>query len=234
MHIRFATRLTLLLALLVPMPALAQGAYIGASVTGDVLRLSSQNIDTGADFSGSGEAIGFALRLGTPVGSIWGVEAELARSSEIRWQDDFSARPSTALTFTGTVDVYSVSTVPAIYSYSLKTRQRMTTFSTSAWVRQQVSQKVSLVYLGGLAFSRMAREAELSFVPLPNIIFVGVARPVLAPQTTKSIDYGTHPVAGVEAKIALTEHVEIVPGIRLMGLGSGWLVRPAVGIGWVW
>jgi hypothetical protein len=37
---------------------------------------------------------------------------------------------------------------------------------------------------------------------------------------------------GFEACIGLTEHVNLVPGVRLHGLENGWLLRPAVGLEW--
>jgi hypothetical protein len=36
----------------------------------------------------------------------------------------------------------------------------------------------------------------------------------------------------VEARVGLTENLERAPGVRLIGLENGWLVRPAVGLGW--
>jgi hypothetical protein len=49
-------------------------------------------------------------------------------------------------------------------------------------------------------------------------------------------EYGVGPVAGIEARIRMTEHVRLVPGVRIHGLGGpiseGWLVRPSVGLSW--
>src|SRR5688500_5865962 len=65
------------------MPAFAQSTYVSASVTGDIVRFSGSEVAGINGTPGSGEAIGFALRVGTPLGTAWGVEAEFARPSEI-------------------------------------------------------------------------------------------------------------------------------------------------------
>src|SRR5262245_2916202 len=84
-------------------PADAQGAYVNASLTGEVLRLD--RVETaGRDQSNSGETLGFALRVGTELGTRWGVELEFVRPAEI--ESEFSpgivplAFESGGLTFT--------------------------------------------------------------------------------------------------------------------------------------
>lgn len=66
-------------AVLIVVPeAFAQSAYVGAWVFADVVRSSGTTSVVGSD-SGNGEAIGFTVRVGTPLGSTWGVDAEFAR-----------------------------------------------------------------------------------------------------------------------------------------------------------
>lgn len=219
----------LFLLLLQPVSARAQGSYVSASLTGDIMRFSGALVAADADLSANGEAIGFALRAGVPIGASWGVEAEFARSAEIRREAQLSAIPYTALRLDPGFQVIA----PLPLAYRVETAQRLSMFSASAWVRQQFTRRVSMVYLGGLAFTRSRHDADLSYVPIP-IGAIGVTRPGILPagQTSRTVDYGTHPVVGAEARIAMTDHVELVPGIRLAGLSGGWLVRPAVGIGW--
>ncbi|HZM95841.1 MAG TPA: hypothetical protein VFB92_20595, partial [Vicinamibacterales bacterium] len=52
-------------------PVYAQG-YVAASVLGDIARFNEYDSGSG-DTSGNGEAVGFALRLGSALGSRWGV-----------------------------------------------------------------------------------------------------------------------------------------------------------------
>src|SRR5215510_15239726 len=79
--------LALLATLAAAQSAYAQGAYVSASLTGDVVR---QNRVESAGFNQptGGEAIGFALRVGSEIGTRWGVELEYARPQEI--ENEFS------------------------------------------------------------------------------------------------------------------------------------------------
>jgi hypothetical protein len=233
----------LLAALAIATPAVAQGTYVSASLVGDIARFSHVKTDGGTDFSGGGEAIGFALRLGTPIGSNWGVEAEFARPSEITQEGQpgyiplvtsaFSWSSSTIVPGAGPTVVSPIDTFP--FGYNVKTSQRLTTFSTSAWVRQTFTDRVALVYLGGLGFLRTTQRSEVTFTFPPRLTpsLPGVAPTILPPQSiSEFVDYGVRPLVGVDARIGLTEHVELVPSLRLTGLQSGWLIRPSVGLGW--
>jgi len=113
-------------------------------------------------------------------------------------------------------------------SYSLRSAQRHNTLSTTVWMNQELSQRVSLVYLAGMGFSRSTFESEARFDILPPELSI----PGLLPTLSKTVSYGVRPLAGFEARIDLTEHVELVPGVRLHGLDNAWLVRPAVGLAW--
>ena len=65
--------------------AAAQGSYVAASVVGDIVRASRVETATGFDpVDTGGEALGWAIRAGTPFGAAWGIEAEFATASEIR------------------------------------------------------------------------------------------------------------------------------------------------------
>ena len=75
-----AAAVLLLFGMLAP-PAFAQGAYVGAFLVGEIVRLDQY--DSRAEDSGNGESLGFALRLGSPIGAKWGVELEFVRPGEI-------------------------------------------------------------------------------------------------------------------------------------------------------
>lgn len=134
----------------------AQSAYVGASLFGDIVRLSGTRTVVSGDVSRGGEALGFTVRVGTPLGDRWGVEAEFARPAEIEEEraNDIlplaliaeSLPPGTAL---------PTRLFPPI---SYRTTHRNTTISTAAWVRQDISARAALVYLGGLGFYRSESE----------------------------------------------------------------------------
>lgn len=56
------------------------------------------------------------------------------------------------------------------------------------------------------------------------------------PGSTRATTYSVGPVVGVEARLGLTDHVMLVPGMRLQTVGgtaaSAWLFRASVGLGW--
>ncbi len=228
MSIRQKTGAALAAMFLMTAPAMAQTPYVGAALVGDVARLSHSSFDGRQNDSSGGEAIGFALRLGTGIGAAWGVETEFARPSEIT-----STSPPQLLAaldypeLVGQPGLIDLGIVPGV-GISITTRQRNTTLSTVAWVRQDLTNRAALVYLGGLSFVRAASVTEYSFSfvrPLPGLLLPAADR-------VEFVAYGVRPVVGIEARIGLTDHLELVPGVRLTGLDNGWLIRPAVGLGW--
>jgi hypothetical protein len=204
----------------------AQTPYVGASLFADVVRSSHTEIPGISTDSGSGEALGFTLRVGTPIGAAWGVEAEFARPAtfDASFEPPVTPLASTQFAFTASG---GVSGVAPIYPYSVETSERNTTFSTVAWVQQQLSSRVGLVYLGGLGFYRSEFKSEITFPRFLAALPVGIL-----PFSTETVVYGVRPLAGMEARIELTEHAQLVPGLRLHGMDDKWLVRPSVGINW--
>lgn len=216
-------------------PARAQGGYVSAAIAADVARFSHTESSGQADNSG-GEALSFALRAGASIGSHWGVELEFARPSEI----DNSSNPVQIFTpaagapVPGTIAAAGTSAIasilPSIFppiSFEARVRQRNTTLAAMAWARQEVTRRFSLVYLGGVGFYRRSLEYDYSYNgPLPLTL-----SPIF-PYTSRTITYGAGPAAGMEARVGLTDHVQIVPGVRIQELDGGWLVRPAVALAW--
>jgi hypothetical protein len=213
--------------------AFAQTTYVGADLVGDVLRSTHSESSFGRDVPAGGEAIGFALRVGTPLGSRWGVELTFTRPGEI--DTEFSG----AIPLASSAELVAVATrvpgtitatqlFPSPLPYRLRASQRHSTLSPALWFNQSLSPKISLVYLAGMGFYRTTYESESRFDILP----AGITIPIVLPSLTKTVTYGVRPMAGFEARIELTDHVDLVPGVRLHGLESAWLLRPAVGLAW--
>jgi len=216
----------------------AQSAYVSGALVGDVLLSTHSETSLGGDIPSGGEAIGFALRVGTRLGSRWGVELEFTRAGEIETTFDgpipLASRDGTTVSWTSTVpgalpNIDLLALLQRPVSYSLRTSQRHSTLSPTVWMNQELSRRVSLVYLAGMGFQRSTYESESRFdILLPP----GISIPSIMPASTKTVTYGVRPLAGIEARIALTEHADLVPGLRLHGLDNGWLLRPAVGLSW--
>ena len=221
--------------------AFAQGTYVSGSVFGDIVRTTHVEYPGAIEPADNGEAIGFALRLGTPLGSVWGVEVEYAHPGEIENETTPFALPlaSPALTFTNLGNLPGVSTVfpdsiaPTILPYSVRTAARHTTLSTALWFQQQLSGRVALVYLGGMAFYRSELEFEYQFT-FPRLIpAIPSTLVALPPFQSESVAYGIRPLAGIESRVGLTDRTHLVAGVRLQASSGIWLVRPAIGLGWM-
>lgn len=215
-------------ALFVAAAASAQSPYAGAALLGDIVRSTHSESPAARGETGGGEAIGFALRAGTRVGAIWGVEVEFARPSLIEEEGGgpIALPAPQSITFDPS---FPRGLTPAIFPpivIGVRTSQRHTTLSAVAWAEQLLSARVSLVYLGGVAFARSQRDYTATYSPLAG----GVS--LVIPYVTETVIYGVGPVAGFEARLALTDRAQLVPGIRLQAVDHTWLVRPSVGISW--
>jgi hypothetical protein len=207
----------------------AQTAYVGASLLGDIVRTTHTESGGFDSATGSGEAVGFALRIGTGLGSNWGVELEYARPSVVKNGGEL-VYPLLASPLTPEQQaaiLASLPNAPAIFPpifpipLAIETRDRHSTVSAVLWANQRVTERVALVYLGGVAFNRFDREYGYSFDFAPGLFSV-----------SRTITYSARPVVGLESWIGLTDNVTLMPGLRLLGVQDGWSIRPAVGIGW--
>lgn len=211
------------------LPAFPQSVYIVGAVGGDIVRTSRSEIN-GREFpDGDGEVVSAALRVGTSLASRWGVELDLVRPGEL--ESDFTSIPIPIPLAPAGLITPDIGAFP-IFERQIHVTRRHSTLSTSAWVRQRASDSVDLVYLAGLGFSRDVQKIEVNFNVPPRLAAVLPVRL----QRTRTITYGVGPVVGMDARIELTDHLRLIPAIRLHGLGGdglhGWLIRPSIGMGW--
>ena len=207
-------------------PAAAQSTYVGASLVGDIGRFNRIEFDddafarlVGPAGSEDGEALGFNLKIGREIRRGWGVEFEFARTGEFETTTPFAVpafRPER-------LDL----TVPPT-PLDFESERRHTTFAALAWIRQELGRRVDISYLAGVAFSRV--EAEFDYDG-PRIL---IYPPITIP-SYETIFYDVGPSVGAEAAFKFGA-AAVTGGIRLQttnsGTGSGWLVRPNVGMRW--
>ena len=235
------SRLVLAVALsLVATAAHAQGPYVAATVGADVSRLSHSTSSLTPLPDANSEVFSWSLRVGTPVGESWGVELEFVQSGRSRGEGSNGIVPLIpgtgtvtlipgVVTSTGGTIVSPQPNLPVpITGFQTDVRRTHSDLDTVAWVRQRVGGSIDLVYLGGVAFSRQRLEITQTFPTLLALFAPGGGT-----FRTTTIEYGTRPLVGAEARIGLTSHVRLVPGIRVQGLSAGWLLRPYAGLGWV-
>jgi hypothetical protein len=233
-------RLLLVIALVtvVASAASAQSAYVGASFIGDVVRTSGSSFGSNA---GNGETFGGTLRVGTPLGQQWGVELEFARTGEIEMMPggvfpaagvEWIGEGSSSFTFSSVTSSTLIFPAPRFES-----ERRLATLSTLLWWNHELSDRVSLVYLGGIAFTRTTWELRISYpdfpvTPVPPVPF---GRPTILPPPDldqETTSYGGDAAVGFEGRIRMTDHLRLTPGIRLQTISNGWSIRPGVGLQW--
>ena len=233
------TRVTIVVAsLLAASSAWAQGVYVGGAVGAEAVRTSSTESGGITYENGSGDAFAGAIRVGTFLTDHVGLELEYFRPGEIEsdaggpiyltessavWSSIMADSPLGSLPSLG-------STFPSIISQSM--RVRTSTMSALLTAKQSLGGKVDLVYLGGVGFSRVVREIEYGFpggiLPLPPSI--------QRSYSSRTTQYAAGPVVGIEARAGMTDHAQVVVGLRMHTLGQsvvdGWMIRPSVGLAW--
>ena len=237
MSVKRAVFLTILAVFSGSRLAGAQSPYVGASLFGDIVRTTHTEGYVEEQNPGSGEALGFSLRIGSPIGSNWGVELEYARPSRIKSASQLVYPLYLSPLAEGLPPLSALPGVaPTIYPppfpipLAIETRDRHNTLSATLWALQSVSDRFALVYLGGVAFNRFEREYGYTFGGI-----IPAADPALAVVpliSSRTIVYSTRPVVGLESWIGLTDHVTLTPGVRLHGVQDGWSLRPGIGIVW--
>ena len=216
--------------------AWAQGVYVGGAVGAEVVRTSSTKSGGTTYDNGNGESFAGAIRVGTFLTEHFGVELEHFRPGEIESDGGgpIYLADVAELSYSFGAGGSTVSGLyPTIPSFLAQTTHvRTSTTSALLTARQPIGRRVELVYLGGIGFSRVVREIEYEFprglLPVPASI--------QRSYSTRSTQYAAGPVAGIEVRVGMTEHAQVVAGLRVHTLGQavvdGWMIRPSVGLAW--
>jgi hypothetical protein len=225
------------LVVLFAVSAGAQSAYVAGTIGADVSRVTHTDSNFYSSPDGA-ETLSGSVRVGSAIGPSWGVELEFVHSGRSHDQVTPSVSPlatNTSITTAPPIALQgftfsssSANVIPIRFVQS-DVRQSHSDLDALIWVRQGVGGSVDLVYLGGVAFSRQRTEISQNF---PTILGLIAPLPPNSAFRSTTISYGTHPLAGIEARIRFTSHVRLIPGVRLQGIADGWLLRPYVGLGW--
>jgi hypothetical protein len=216
-------------------PAWAQSAYIGGAVAAEVVRTSSTKSGGTTYDSGSGEAFAGAIRIGTFLTDRVGVELEYYRPGELESDAGGLAYIAGGRSYSWTSSDFDLlmpidPSYPSIIGQTM--RVRTSTTSALLTARQPLGSRVDLVFLGGVGFSRVVREVEYSFPSRGLPLGPSIQRS----SSSRTTQYAAGPVAGVEVRAGMTEHAQVVAGVRMHALGQnvvdGWMIRPNVGLAW--
>jgi hypothetical protein len=186
---------------------IAESAYVTAGTFLDVKRFSGDPTEGVLD----GTAPGAALAVGTSIGSRWDLQVALDVTgfSETRRARDITFQRE-KITLTSVVE------------------NQVLSVATLLRFRSAPRGRVRLGYLGGLSFVRLHRKFHTE---APDGTPSG-----LIPRPDERVDYSAAPTVGIDARIALSEHVSVIPGIHACVFRfadeSGLLVRPRIGVRW--
>ena len=198
--------------------------YVGGSILVDIVRASGPVDDT----PGSGEAIGGGLRIGVALRNQWGIDLEFIRSGEVEWQPDVRILADVTRSLPGVFGVPpNISIFP---SPQFSSETQLSTLTTTLWWRQEVNDRFDLVYFGGAAFTRTATDSNVSYILPASAGLLPLPFPQFFEQ--ESIGYDTGVVVGIDGSIAMTDHLRLVPGFRLISVASRWILRPSAGLQW--
>ena len=192
--------------------------------------------DSRAEDSGNGESLGFALRLGCPIGAKWGVELEFVRPVRlrvIRSPDSplfLSSRPSRA--FRGSQPwKLRPSDFPADL-YEFRSTSALDAVHLAVGAAGDLLGDLDGVSRRQLGLGRTSNEVEITYTFGRSTILPTILPLSAHPATINdSISYDVQPMWALKGGFAWLEG-GFVPGLRLHGAQGGWLIRPAVGLSW--
>ena len=181
--------------------------FVGASLVGEIKRFSGEPGEALLD----GNTIGLGLVVGTAVHPRWDLQLGV----------DIPRETSTARERIVTLGKNS---------YTLQSITANRTLSVGALVRLRSRRigRVQFGYLGGISFVRLRRDAHTD---------AGEDVPSgLIPRSVSFIDYSAAPTLGFDARIIVSEHLSVLPGIHATIVNfepdSGILLWPRVGVRW--
>jgi hypothetical protein len=214
--------------------AWAQSAYVGGAVAAEVVRTTStKNGGTTYD-GGNGEAFAGAIRVGTFLTEHVGVELEYFRPGKIDSSADgpiYLAESGLGGSPTGLYSFGSTAPTDLVYPIASQSMRVRTSTTSALLTARQPLGRVELVYLGGVGFSRVVREIEYGF---PRIM--APIAPIPISYSTRTTQYAAGPVVGMDVRVGMTEHAQLVGCLRVHTLGQsvvdGWMIRPSIGLAW--
>jgi hypothetical protein len=205
------SNVAILAVLLTAAPAAAQSRQGTVFVTGGAFagieRAAHSTTDgiVNADLDTSGTAPGALIGVGTFVTPAWSVQFELGLE--------------------GTIDRTTSFTIPGL-PISSRTDVEMGTTSSAVLVgfHPRAHGRLALGYLGGIAFIRERQAFQEVITGAPPELFESPA--------TETVIYGTTAAVGMDADVAVSRHLAVVPQVRVQTSARGLSIRPGVSARW--
>lgn len=188
-------------------PAAAQRVYVETGVLADVKRFSGDAENNLLD----GKALGLALTLGTRLTNRW--DLELGVDTPLGTTE---FEPRTLRVGRSSIAVES------------RTRNRILAVSALVRLRSAPHRHLQFGYLAGLSVARLWREFDT--VAPDN------TPPSLIPRDVETLDYAMAPRLGVDADVAMTKHLSVVPALHVSVFDfrdvNVVTLRPKIGVRW--
>jgi hypothetical protein len=200
-------------------PVFAQRTSVSASLVGNLAVADEVTRQPFAPPSRDSRSMGMALRVAQPLAERWGFELEWMWAAET---ESFTTYPIIRFDEPGVPS----SGIDRNTEGRDTLWQQYMTIGATTWFSQSMTERVTLVYSAGIGLTRQ-REKEESRYDDP-----AVAAMFPGPSSFTYTIYGIAPLLGLDARIGLTEHLQLVPGIRVQPHSGLWLMRPGVGVAW--
>jgi len=188
-------------------PPRSDRVYVSGALLGDIKRFSGDTTEPLLD----GEALGGGLTIGTSLAPRWDLQVGVDVPR-----------------FSGTSRDRLVTLQKTTFTLQSVTRNQTLSVATLIRFRGVRRGRVQLGYLGGLSVVRLRRDVHTE---APDGTPGG-----LIPKPDSTVGYTAAPTVGIDAQIAVAEHVSLVPGLHATVFSlpdtSGLLLRPRLGLRW--
>jgi hypothetical protein len=183
------------------------GVYVSASVLADVKRFSGDPAEPVLD----GEAFGANVTVGTRVHRRWDLQlgVDVPRFTE-------TTRERTVTFQRSTIALQST------------TRDQALSIATLVRFRAAQHRRIQIGYLAGMSIVRLRRDLSTAGPPRTPASLI--------PKPSSTVTYGAAPTLGMDARVAVTSRISIVPGVHAYVFNSqdagGVFVRPRIALRW--
>jgi hypothetical protein len=199
-------------------PCFSQSVYVGGTVAANTTSLNRYESDGRPDIGSAGTALVIGGRVGLALGTRWGAEVEFSNGFEITKENRTGG-------MFGPTSVFSLSIGSGgQYEFITHARQRNRTLSPILWLSHPLRDRVDLVLVTGASFDRMITDERYEIVISPPLF--GVLDVGFGPNSVHVVQYHVGVLDGVETRLAVGEHLRLVPSLRIHGW-SGWRLGDA-------
>jgi hypothetical protein len=152
--------------------------------------------------------------------------------------------PSASLRLEGSFQGERVSTIETgtpVLSIASRQATAVHDILIAAGWHQGGARRTTITYLAGMVFRRDREEASFTYTYSPRILPLPVGQPIFVPPTMGPISvndefaattYSAGIMAGVDVTFSFSEHLAVVPQLRMVAANHALSVRPGISLQW--